>query len=93
MVNDFGGSSNIDENHNIEFNVYPNPSNGILYLSQNPNSISTLLVTNILGEKLKEISFTTETTRIDLTDLENGVYLVTIKNQKGYKTEKITISK
>lgn len=93
LVNDFGGSSNIDENHNIEFNVYPNPSNGILYLSQNPNSISTLLVTNILGEKLKEISFTTETTRIDLTDLENGVYLVTIKNQKGYKTEKITISK
>lgn len=93
LVDENGGSSSIKENNNLEFNVYPNPSNGIIYLSQNQNLVSEVLVSNIQGQELRRIEFKNETTRLDLSEFNKGIYFITIKNKLGYKTKVVTISK
>ncbi|MDA8956622.1 T9SS type A sorting domain-containing protein [Flavobacteriales bacterium] len=93
LVDENGGSVSITENKNIEFEVFPNPSNGVLFLSQDVNSKSEVTVFDIFGKKITDFEFKTETERFDLSHLSNGVYFLTIKNENGFKTEKISISK
>lgn len=93
LVDENGGSVSITENKNIDFEIFPNPSNGVLFLSQNVNSKSEVTVFDIFGKKITDLEFKTETERFDLSHLSNGIYFLTIKNENGFKTEKISISK
>lgn len=56
------------------FNVYPNPSNGIISLSTN-TTIKILGIYNLMGVKVKEITFS-EDEKINLVDLPKGIYFI-----------------
>ncbi len=60
------------------YNIYPNPTNGILYLNGITNE--TVSVYNNLGENIKKSNF--ENT-IDLSSCENGLYLIQISDPKS----------
>ncbi|MEJ6793832.1 MAG: T9SS type A sorting domain-containing protein, partial [Flavobacteriales bacterium] len=93
LVDENGGSISIKENKNIEFQIFPNPSNGVFFLSQEANTTSEVTVFDIFGKKIIALDFKTETEKFDLSHLSNGVYFLTIENENGFKTEKISISK
>ncbi len=79
-----------------EFNVYPNPNNGIFTVELNNIKADDykILVTNVLGQ---EVYVSTEKTsilisdKIDLSDLSKGVYMLEVSNSESTITEKIIV--
>ena len=84
-------SIGIDEhNHEISFNIFPNPSNGIVNISTD----KTLQVNifDILGKAVYS-NTVNGTKALDLSHLENGVYIVSVSDGKNQTSEKIVINK
>jgi len=71
-------------NNNI---LYPNPTNGIIYIDQNPQLIKTIEVFNINGQ---QYAISVIDNKIDVSTLINGVYFFRIHYHNGrIKTQKI----
>lgn len=62
------------------FKIYPNPTNGIITI-ETTNAIEKIELYTLLGRKLSE----SNNTQIDLSNLANGIYLLTINTQDGKK--------
>ena len=79
-----------------EFNVYPNPTNGVFTVELNNIKADDykISVTNVLGQEIyastKEIS-TLISEKIDLSDLRKGVYMLEVSNSESTITEKIIV--
>ncbi|MGB0429112.1 MAG: T9SS type A sorting domain-containing protein [Bacteroidia bacterium] len=78
----------IEEADGPSFNVYPNPSNGIVNVETEENgrleiysSTGKLQISHEIKEGASQLSL----------DLANGIYLVVLTTDKGIKTEKLTI--
>ncbi len=67
----------VDELEAVNFSYYPNPTTGNLHISANEN-INKVVVTNILGQEVKQIDLSRLTANIDLSDLNNGTYFVKV---------------
>lgn len=68
--------------------LFPNPNKGYLQLmSKESKPITILIIENLQGEKLKVIDDVSENSVIDISTLENGIYIITIKigENKIYK--------
>jgi len=87
---------NIDENmQNEMIEIFPNPGTGLFTINLNqekPGDVA-LDVYNILGEHILESSSgkIKDHLIIDLTDQENGIYFIQIKNGSTLITKKIAI--
>lgn len=70
--------------------VYPNPSEGVVTIGNDDNTLSTVEVFNVAGKKVmvKEIS---TTSTIDLSTKGTGVYLVKVSNENGSMVERVVI--
>lgn len=66
-----------------KFSYYPNPTRSQLNVSATKN-ISTVELFNILGQKVQSITVNANQKQLDISNLQNGVYLmeVTIDNRK-----------
>lgn len=64
---------NLQENFELGFNLYPNPSNGSFYISS-PLAEGRLIVTDALGRVIKTKEINNYETKIDLLEQETGVY-------------------
>ena len=64
-------------NNDNTINVYPNPSTGILKLSQDKE----WMITTILGEIISK----GQGTNIDISDYTAGIYILKVKNGKTFK--------
>jgi hypothetical protein len=73
---------------NSEFNIFPNPTSKTLTISLPENATTTecILVDN-LGKEMKRFSVSGGENLVDVSELENGVYLMRI----GSVTQKIII--
>ncbi len=87
----------IDENiSNVILDVYPNPSNGELYVDITTLDVQdfTVSVINPLGQTVKEIKQIQSNggkIKIDLSDKNTGVYFVTVKSKSGSKVKRIVL--
>ena len=73
------GIVTLQEKHNI--NAYPNPSTGIIYIQYaDVNTISKILVCNMLGETLAEYPYAGN---IDISKLSQGLYIIRFKDGAG----------
>ena len=85
----------IKENALANFSVYPNPTKGLLniHLNGNLDGKTTLTLFDIQGRNIltKQASSDSETLNID--NLQNGVYLLSIENGNQKATKKIVLSK
>jgi len=74
---------------NRAFNIYPNPSNGILAIESN-SAIDNLVIFNSLGSKIATLNFSKS---IDLSYLPSGIYILLAKTIDGKTlgTKRITI--
>ena len=75
---------------NEPIRIYPNPANGIIYVACKAKNAG-LLLTDIIGNKIKEIGIESEITSIDSNSLQNGIYFLSIKTGMNTITKKIMI--
>ena len=79
----------------LEFNgiqIYPNPSNGLIYISNDSETTFNFVVKDLNGRIIssKENAVTgSAITTLDLTDKMNGLYIVTISNGSTEKSYRI----
>ena len=62
----------------FQFSLFPNPATSQLNLKAN-TSIDDVVVSNTLGQKVKQLHFGTREASIDVSDLNKGIYIITAK--------------
>ncbi len=72
------------------FSVYPNPSKGIINIDSNEFE-SSYVVLDVLGNIVIQAKL--HSNKINLNDLNNGIYFLIISNENGLKTAKFIIEK
>lgn len=85
-------NTDIDEVGNVNtINIYPNPTNGVLYLPINLK-IHKIRIYNMIGKLVFEDNFNKE---IDISKFKNGIYVLKqySRDGKNLKTEKIILNK
>ena len=87
LMGDFAG---ISENTLAGVTVYPNPSDGVVTVTNNNASTNTIIVYDMMGKQLfsKEVS---ASTNIDLSSKGTGIYLVRVSNEYGSMIERVVI--
>jgi hypothetical protein len=87
------GSASINNNKSINFNVYPNPAQNKIEIIST-NTIETVIIYNVLGEKMLEQTVTNKKTIINISQLSNGFYFVKVASENGETaSKKIIVSK
>jgi hypothetical protein len=92
---DFAKSSSEQESILSKIELYPNPSNGMVYLSvENNNSIKNMEVFNAQGELiLIQSSKNNHSSQLDLRSQSNGLYLLKIYTINGIVIKRFSIAK
>lgn len=62
--------------------VYPNPATDALYID-NTEGVRRLEVTNMLGQKVKIVTISSENYTLSLDGMDRGMYLISAYNDKG----------
>ena len=88
-----GINVNVEENLNFKFNIYPNPSNGHFNIQFANTKFEDLIlnVSNIIGqsvysEQLKHYQSIQKT--LNLSQLEAGIYYISLSNSEGQAKSK-----
>lgn len=81
---------NIDKNQNFNIALYPNPSKGIVHISNAQNLIiDKIEVTDLLGKSVE--AKITNTNQIDLSGYSAGIYIITINSGTTKIQKKIIV--
>ena len=80
----------LEENALEGVSVYPNPSEGMVTISNDNNSSNDIVVYNMLGETIYTASSETKLS-VDLSSVGAGVYLVKVSNESGSIVERVVI--
>ena len=75
------------------FSVYPNPSNGLVIIKSESNSIKSIEVTDMLGQTVHCEDISLENKILDLQHLSNGIYSIRISENGKTSTTKLIIQK
>ncbi len=76
----------------FNISVYPNPSNGILFVRSNAkNKIETVLVFDALGNLVSNLALNASSGMIDTSSWAQGIYTIQVKSANSISTEKIII--
>ena len=64
----------------VTFTIYPNPTNGVLTIQHSSFRIqnSAFRITNLIGQTIQTGSLTAENQQIDVSDLPQGMYFITV---------------
>ena len=73
--------------------IYPNPTKDVLNIECLLNQSNTLIMTDILGNTVKQIPFNTKHLTLNLNDMEAGVYFITLTSGTSVNTQKVVVSK
>jgi hypothetical protein len=88
------GVLSIDEYTDSDFNVYPNPSNGIFNIVFNNMSINRVLtIYDTFGRKIKTKKLTGFNTNMNLYDFAPGVYFLKIQSDDNHFLKKLIFKK
>ncbi len=78
----------VDDNSFDQLSVFPNPSNGTIWIS-NATILNNVEITSILGRRVLSQKIDASESSIDITSLANGVYLMTLTSNENQQTVKI----
>lgn len=92
-----GNSYNINENsNNALFRVYPNPANHILNIELLENNMAeNIEIYDMLGNVVMQqnINKNSNMASINVTNLNNGFYIIKVHGNKGYYQQPLTINR
>jgi CubicO group peptidase (beta-lactamase class C family) len=82
-VNDLVCStSSIEEEYfEPEIQLYPNPANEQLTVSMKGGSLGNVILYDQLGVKIKEVNSNTELAKFTISDLQNGIYFISLPDR------------
>ncbi len=85
----------IDENGNVQFVIYPNPSNGQFHVQlMNGESMTNVNVTDVAGRIVYEMSdLSNNTFVVDLTNASNGTYMLNISTASRSYVKRLVLKK
>jgi hypothetical protein len=87
----YTGAVGIDNiNNEKHVTISPNPTNGIFSIAF-PENISSIQITNVLGQKIYTSEINSSKSEIDLSDKPKGIYFVRIIAEEKISTQKIII--
>jgi len=86
----FNPTIGLDENTLEGVAIFPNPSEGIVTVSNDNNTTNSIEVFNLVGEKVYSTTASTST-KIDLSANGTGVYIVKVYNENGSFVERVVI--
>lgn len=87
MIYEIGG---LNENSLDGVSIYPNPSEGLVNVTNENNANNVITVYNMVGEVI--LSHTAQkSTTIDLSSQGTGIYMVKVTNENGSMLERVTI--
>jgi hypothetical protein len=69
--------------------LYPNPVSGILHIQLEEQLAGTVTLTDLTGRKVRSEILPAGSSRIDVSTLPAGIYLLNVQNTKGTYTSKI----
>jgi hypothetical protein len=100
-VTNIGQAAGIEQfaNNNEQVTVYPNPASTSLTLTLSPavggtgkgEEPATLQITDMLGNMIKQAVIYNLTSTIDISDLSEGVYNISITSKEGVANKKVVI--
>jgi len=86
QFDDFKDGLSVEEFNKVESSIFPNPSNGIftVFITK-PDIVDNIEVYNTLGKRVVNQPTTNVSNyaRLNLNDLQSGVYLVKLRSEKG----------
>ena len=87
--NSLGVNSSLEK---LNWNIYPNPISDIVYINL-PESNKPLILKMIdsQGKMVKEITLNQPTSKIDLSDLSNGIYKMVLTSNNLTSTKSIVV--
>lgn len=95
VLNGYDPTLSLKETYLADFNLFPNPSNGIfeIELPQEYAMNSTVIVLDLTGRILSSSVFTSKTFNLNLTELSAGNYIMKIVNDNKVNTKNISIQR
>lgn len=83
----------LNQNQEMNFEVYPNPNKGSFVIKLNASQDATISLCNILGETVFEQTILNSSSLLmNATDLEKGLYYVKVQTQKSSYVKKVLIT-
>jgi hypothetical protein len=74
-----------------EFEIFPDPSNGIFTIRANNRQENTITVFNLEGQKIMELKNNLQEQQVGLENSVPGIYFVRIMNEEGVFTKKVIV--
>ena len=75
-------ATNLNEIHSGSFNLYPNPARQYVFID-GVEDIQTIRIINLTGQAIKSIDVDGIHGNIDVSDLNKGVYIMTLETSNG----------
>ena len=73
------------------FNIFPNPTNGLITIGLDNATKYELSVINVLGQKVYTSSINDINTRVDLSSFDTGVYTIELSDGNSVYSDKLII--
>ena len=74
-------NASMPEVEQASYTVYPNPSNGFVYINSSLSASLNCVVYNLSGQKLMEKQSAGSSTSLDLSAFDSGMYILKINDQ------------
>ncbi len=77
----------------FSFSAYPNPSKGSINLTLANTNSATVIIANMLGSEMRHFTLKSNelSSTLDLSDLQEGVYMIKVKSDAGEATQRLII--
>lgn len=76
------GTMAVGEINESAVSIYPNPTSSTITVN-NDNRISRLVISNCAGQTIMEMDDVNKTTELNVANFSNGIYFITLTEEKG----------
>jgi hypothetical protein len=77
------------DNMKSRISIYPTTTSDYINIVMDEQQVASLIVFNEVGQTIKEMTTTEMQSRIDISDLPNGIYFAQVNTQSGKEIKKI----
>lgn len=84
--------NSVDDNNQTQFSLYPNPTEGVLYVNS-PKLIESILIYSSTGQAIFKYCPSSKNFQVDLSQFSEGIYFVDMITSNSIITNKITINR
>ncbi len=93
-VRDIASSVASYNKNDDEISVFPNPANDKIAIRNLPTGINNIKITDITGKEVIALKTDSEDeVKLDLGNICNGLYIITIQNERNISSKKLVISR